>query len=212
MKILNLYAGIGGNRKLWGDSHEITAVEHDPKIAEVYQKFFPKDKVIVADAHEYLLEHFREYDFIWSSPPCPTHSKVRWIMAKSDNVEFQEKYNQKPVYPSMTLYQEILLLMHYFKGKWCVENVIAFYEPLIKPNEFGGHWFWSNFLIPDFETGQSREHHASIERKQERKGFDLKGITGFDKGLALRNCVEPELGEHILHFAINPYEINGKLL
>ena len=31
MKILNLYAGIGGNRKLWGDEHEITAVELNSK-------------------------------------------------------------------------------------------------------------------------------------------------------------------------------------
>jgi hypothetical protein len=29
MKILNLYAGIGGNRKLWGDEHEIVAVENN---------------------------------------------------------------------------------------------------------------------------------------------------------------------------------------
>ena len=41
MKILNLYAGIGGNRKLWGDEHKITAVENDPKIAKIYQEFFP---------------------------------------------------------------------------------------------------------------------------------------------------------------------------
>ena len=27
LKILNLYAGIGGNRKLWGNEHDITAVE-----------------------------------------------------------------------------------------------------------------------------------------------------------------------------------------
>lgn len=27
MKILNLYAGIGGNRKLWGNEHQITADE-----------------------------------------------------------------------------------------------------------------------------------------------------------------------------------------
>ena len=27
MRILNLYAGIGGNRKLWGEEHEVTAVE-----------------------------------------------------------------------------------------------------------------------------------------------------------------------------------------
>ncbi|KKK98144.1 hypothetical protein LCGC14_2645680, partial [marine sediment metagenome] len=56
MKILNLYAGIGGNRKLWGDKHEIIAIEIDPKIAAIYQDLFPNDKVIIADAHQYLLE------------------------------------------------------------------------------------------------------------------------------------------------------------
>ena len=78
MKILNLYAGIGGNRKLWTDV-EVTAVELNPEIASIYQDFFPKDKVIVADAHAYLLEHFEEYDFIWASPPCPSHSRMRML-------------------------------------------------------------------------------------------------------------------------------------
>ena len=55
MKILNLYAGIGGNRKLWGNEHEITAVELDKDIAAIYKDFFPTDKVIVADAHPYLI-------------------------------------------------------------------------------------------------------------------------------------------------------------
>ena len=76
MKILNLYSGIGGNRKLWGDKHEIIAVENVKEIADVYQDFFPNDKVIVADAHKYLVEHYSEYDFIWSSPPCPTHTRM----------------------------------------------------------------------------------------------------------------------------------------
>ena len=125
MKILNLYAGIGGNRKLWGDSHDITAVEYKPEIAKIYQDFFPNDKVIIADAHQYLLEHFQEYDFIWSSPPCPTHSQVRFIATYGKD----GKIRQKPVYPDMALYQEILLLTNYFRGKWCVENVIAFYPP-----------------------------------------------------------------------------------
>jgi DNA (cytosine-5)-methyltransferase 1 len=43
MKILNLYAGIGGNRKLWtpnGDEHEITAVENVKEIADIYKQFF----------------------------------------------------------------------------------------------------------------------------------------------------------------------------
>ena len=70
MKILNLYAGVGGNRKLWEDGHEITAVEHNSEIAEVYQDLYPSDKVVVADAHQYLLENYKDFDFIWSSPPC----------------------------------------------------------------------------------------------------------------------------------------------
>ncbi len=94
MKILNLYAGIGGNRKLWGDGHEITAVENNAKIAAVYQDFFPNDKVIVGDAHEYLLEHYEEFDFIWSSPPCPTHSRIN----------FSNGGRWKVKYPDMKLY------------------------------------------------------------------------------------------------------------
>ena len=57
IKVLNLYAGIGGNRKLW-ENVDVMAIEINPKIAEIYQDFFPDDKVIIADAHQYLLEHF----------------------------------------------------------------------------------------------------------------------------------------------------------
>jgi DNA (cytosine-5)-methyltransferase 1 len=77
MKVLNLYSGIGGNRKLWQDV-EVTAVEHNPDIARIYKDFFPKDTVIVGDAHEWLLKHYSEFDFIWTSPPCPTHSQFRY--------------------------------------------------------------------------------------------------------------------------------------
>ena len=141
MKILNLYAGIGGNRKLWGDEHNIVAIENNPKIAKIYKDFFPKDIVIVCDAHKFLLEHFKEFDFIWSSPPCPSHSKVR----KANPIQ------NKPIYPNMKLYEEILLLKGYFKGKWVVENVISWYKPLIKPFECGNHYFWSDFIIPKKE-------------------------------------------------------------
>ena len=105
MKILNLYAGIGGNRKLW-DGHDITAVEINPKIAKIYHDLFPNDKVIVGDAHEYLRRYFRNYDFIWSSPPCPTHSILQMTRKNSEALK----------YPDMTLYQEILLLQNFFGG------------------------------------------------------------------------------------------------
>ena len=123
LKILNLYAGIGGNRKLWGDKHEITAVELNPKIAFVYSSLFPKDKVVVGDAHQYLLDHYKEFDFIWSSPPCQSHSQTNNFLKGQGIYRF----------PDMKLYEEIIFLKHFFKGKWVVENVKPYYKPLIEP-------------------------------------------------------------------------------
>tara|TARA_R100001530_G_scaffold131138_1_gene102642 strand:+ start:666 stop:1277 length:612 start_codon:yes stop_codon:yes gene_type:complete len=196
MKILNLYAGIGGNRKLWGDEHEITAVEIDPKIAAIYQDFFPNDEVVVGDAHAYLLEHFREFDFIWSSPPCPTHSKLR------------NSWPDKVVYPSMMLYEEILLLKYWFKGKWVVENVISYYDPLIKPYEYKKHYYWANFVI-DGEKGGSRgmgvkgAKRETLARHAKKIGFDLSGYSGIDKMKTLRNCVEPEAALFVFESAFS---------
>ena len=70
MKVLNLYSGLGGNRQLWKNC-DVTSVEYDPKIGEIYKQQFPNDKLIIGDAHEYLLKNCQEnFDFIWSSPPC----------------------------------------------------------------------------------------------------------------------------------------------
>lgn len=200
IKVLNLYAGIGGNRKLWKDV-DVTAVEIEPKIARIYQENFPYDKVIVADAHQFLLEHFEEFDFIWSSPPCPTHSRVR----KANPIQ------NKPIYPCMGLYQEILFLQGYFKGLWVIENVIAWYDPLIKPFEVGGHWFWSNFEIANkiFEKRGISCSRNEIETLSKRR-FDLSKIDcqGIEKKLLLRNCVEPELGLHVFNCAFKCKQTN----
>ena len=139
MKVLNLYACLGGNRLLW-DNCEVTAVELDPELARLYQERFPNDTVIVADAHQYLLDHYQEFDFIWSSPPCPTHSKVRFSQHTKDS--------HIPKYPDMNLYQEILFLDNYFKGKYVVENVIPYYQPLIPAKKRGRHLYWTNFNLP----------------------------------------------------------------
>jgi DNA (cytosine-5)-methyltransferase 1 len=189
MKILNLYAGIGGNRKLWGDEHEITAVELDPKIAKIYQDFFPNDKIVVADAHQYLLDHFQEFDFIWTSPPCPSHSSFKKIWMKTGK--------QKIVYPDMGLYQEILLLQHFFKGKFMVENVKGYYTPLITPQEAGRHYFWSNFKINNIKMPKLDIRYGKTGG--EGYGFNLNGKDYGDKRKLLRNCVDPELGLHILN-------------
>jgi len=198
IKVLNLYAGIGGNRKLWpNDKVEVTAVENVPEIAKIYQDFFPMDKVIVCDAHQFLLEHFEEYDFIWSSPPCPTHSRVRKIVPEQN----------KPVFPDMKLYEEILFLKGYFKGKWVVENVIAWYKPLIRPYTYQSHYYWSNFVI-DGKIRSTRNHDSVNSDLEELKGFDLSEYKGIDKKKILRNCVEPKAGLSIFNMAFNDKQSN----
>lgn len=216
MKILNLYAGIGGNRKLWGDEHEVTAVEIDLDIATVYQALFPNDVVIVSDAHQYLLEHYNEFDFIWSSPPCPTHSKARFALGVIGK-------GYPAVYPDMSLYQEILLLKHHFKGLFCVENVMAYYKPLVEPQRIGRHWYWANFEIDRIEvppsgiSQQKKKYRKqvgqtlsyNIQQHQERLGIDLSDFSIKNKRLLLRNCVEPEVGAHILNQATYPNNKKG---
>jgi len=206
MRILNLYAGIGGNRKLWGDEHEITAVEYVPEIAAIYQDFFPKDKVIVADAHQYLLDHFKEFDFIWASPPCPTHSICNHFL-KGQGI-FR--------YPDMTLWQEIIFLKHFYKGKYCVENVKSYYKPLIEPQYVGRHAFWSNFNISelkvDYEIGtmnrnakKETQRRAIIREAQIPEFLELHDLEDFkvkNKRQVLRNCVLPKVGLHILECAL----------
>ena len=202
MKVLNLYAGIGGNRKLWQDV-EVTAVELNPDIAKIYQEFFPQDNVIIGDAHQYLLEHFKEFDFIWSSPPCQSHSVCNHFL-KGQGI-FR--------YPDMKLWQEIIFLKHFFKGKYVIENVKSYYEPLFNPQVIGRHYFWANFKISDIKIDyQIGTMNRNASKEVQRKAIireaqipeflalhDLKDFKLPNKRQVLRNCVLPKIGLHILN-------------
>tara|TARA_R100001015_G_C4564035_1_gene123336 strand:- start:58 stop:717 length:660 start_codon:yes stop_codon:yes gene_type:complete len=180
MKILNLYACLGGNRYKWGDEHEITAVEWDKELARLYQERFPKDKVVVADAHQYLLDNFKEYDFIWSSPPCPTHSRL--------NFSFKGKRQKgdgtfKLKYPDMSLYQQVIFLDNFFDGKYVVENVIPYYQPLIPAKKRGRHLYWTNFNLPNKLSGVknpdfTRLHRNHIKVMSEYHDYDFTKYKG----------------------------------
>jgi len=198
MRVLNLYACLGGNRLLW-DNCEVTAVELDPELARLYQERFPKDNVIVADAHQYLLDHYKEFDFIWSSPPCPTHSRMR----KTNTGEGERK--SKATYPDMKLYQEILLLDHFFKGKYCVENVIPFYEPLIPAKKRGRHLYWTNFNLPT-DLGERKVKGGlltnDINSLCEFHDYNFKQYKGEQRiGKVARNLVDYEAGKTIFDTA-----------
>ena len=197
MKILNLHSGIGGNRKLWGDEHEITAIEFNKEIAETYKMFYPRDNVVVEDALKYLLKHWREFDFIWASPPCQTHSKMRYLASKRGSYEAK--------LPDLSLYELILFLQHFCKDKlWVVENVVPYYEPLIKPTlKLDRHLFWSNFSIVEKNFEKPKIKHNKVTGKTERYGISLDGIKlKHRKDQIIRNCVNPELGKHILECSI----------
>ena len=205
-KILNLYACLGGNRAKWdevaqekGIEIEVTAVELDEEAARLYQERFPNDIVIIADAHQYLLDHYKEFDFIWSSPPCPSHTRI--------NISQKTRDNWKPKYPSMILYEEIIFLQNFYTGKFCVENVIPYYEPLIEAQKRGRHLYWTNFKLP-LDLNERPTIGICAAKNEVKKlckfhDFDFykyKGKQPINK--MARNLVDYEAGKTILETAL----------
>jgi len=206
MKILNLYACLGGNRYKWDEvtNLEVTAVELDPELARLYQERFPNDKVVIADAHKYLLDHYKEFDFIWSSPPCPTHSRARYWNSSNYDTTTQA------VFPDMKLYEEILFLQHYFKGKYVIENVIPFYTPLIEAKKRGRHLYWTNFNLPNnlqdrrFAISQTKNELQELCKFHKIDLFNYNGTQ--NKVKVGRNLVDYEAGKTILETVIGIFK------
>ena len=201
MKILNLYACLGGNRYKWNEVKsdiQVTAVELDPELAKLYQERFPNDEVIVADAHQYLLDHYKEFDFIWSSPPCPTHSRARfWGFGAN---------GKNPIYPDMKLYEEIIFLEHHCKSKYVVENVIPYYEPMFNPKKRGRHLYWTNFILPNdlndrrFAISQAKNEVNQLCNFHKYNFRKYKGKQPINK--IARNLVDYEAGKTIFQTAL----------
>jgi DNA (cytosine-5)-methyltransferase 1 len=207
-KILNLYACLGGNRYKWDEvaDIEVTAVELDPEAARLYQERFPNDIVIVADAHQYLLDHYKEFDFIWSSPPCPSHSRINYSFKNRKKDGFL-------VYPDMSLYQEVIFLSNFFNGKYVVENVIPYYEPLIQAQKRGRHLYWTNFTLPtDLKerkapfikiTPNAIKPKNLIQKRCEFHKIDLSNYKGKQsKEKIANNLVDYEAGRTIFETAL----------
>ena len=204
--VLNLYAGLGGNRKHW-NAARVVAVERQADIAEAYAEQYPQDEIVIGDAHEYLAEHHEEFDFIWSSPPCQTHSKMDFINVRN-----------RPRFPDLKLYEEIIFLQAYAKGKWVVENVVPYYDSLVTPSaQVGRHLFWSNFFFAARDVTRPKDFIAS---SGQATAGDLKAWLGLNfqgniyyagnhcPAQPLRNCVHPEIGRQIFEAAL-PAEVEG---
>lgn len=210
MKVLNLYACLGGNRYKWDEvdpNLEVTAIEWDEELCRLYKERFPNDTVIQADAHKYLLDHYKEFDFIWSSPPCPSHSRTNIFL----NAQGVERF------PDMKLYEEIIFLDTFFKGKYCIENVIPYYKPLIDAHKRGRHLYWTNFKLPhvlserkspDMQIkGGNRSESRLVQEYSKFHDYDFlkykenKGKQRIAK--IARNLVDYEAGKTIFQTAYN---------
>lgn len=203
-RILNLYACLGGNRYKWdevakgaGIEIEVTAVELDPELAKLYQERFTNDIVIITDAHQYVLDHYKEFDFIWSSPPCPTHSRIQHSM----------KTTRKMAYPDMKLYQEIIFLTNFYNGKWVVENVIPYYEPLIPGQQRNRHLYWSNLKLPQVVSTRKNPDLSRtpnvVKALSKFHDYDFSQYKGSQERRKIaRNLVDYEAGRTILECAL----------
>jgi len=191
MKVLNLYAGIGGNRSAWPLDECVISIEIDPKIAAVYSHVYPNDTIVIGDSIVYLQDHYGEFDFIWSSPPCQSHGQYR------HNVGVLGK-GYRPIMPDMSLYAQIVFLQTYAKCLWVVENTTPYYTPLIAPSSsVGRHLIWSNFKVPFLKLPPS-----NIRTKNSI--FDFDELSHFvinsnipNKRQVMRNMVDKRASAHI---------------
>lgn len=189
MRVLNAYAGIGGNRHLWPEEWQVTAVELDERIAAEYARRYPRDTVLVEDAHRHVLDRAGEYDAVWTSPPCPSHSR----MARSVAARTGRDLNPDP-----RLWAEIRHLRATVQ-LYVVENVHTYYAPPILPDLVTQrHYYWASevpmMLTPEVPA-RWHAHKKGTEEYAEAYGVPPipPGVVRDRRGV-LRNAVLPREG------------------
>ncbi len=145
-KALFLFAGLGGYAYPFYESnnYDITFIEYLPELCVPLQNKYPNTKVICEDAIKYLERNYKDFDFIFASPPCVANSRI--------NLLFSEKRNQYKRLPSLLPLEIKIFLDTNFSGKYIIENTIPYYtvyKEIYKDYSIvGRHLILANFTIP----------------------------------------------------------------
>ena len=122
----------------------------------------------------------------------------------------KNRENTKPYYSDMKLYEEILFLDNFFDGKYCVENVIPYYEPLIAAKKRGRHLYWTNFNLPTVLSERdkisgliTKDDYEAIKKLCEFHDYDFFKYKGEQRRSKMaRNLVDYEAGKTIFATAM----------
>lgn len=236
---------------------EVIAIEIEPEIAKCYKDRFPTHRVFTkggevvfdqiildyivcniddspylqadGDAHKFLKMFAHEFDFIQSSPPCQTHSRLRYSLGACAKSAPRSEKRTEHCYCDPMLWQHVIFLAAHPRLKhdcvWLVENVNPYYDWLVKfaPQymiKIGRHFVWTNSNLPIFfnpkdapkvpKFSDTSKYHRikemSLSKMQAQTRIDLSGYPGIkNKRQVLRNMFEPELAAYIFN-AIYPKE------
>lgn len=190
-KILNLYSGIGGTIHKLNDYSNITNVDNNKIVLEINKRLHPGSTNILCDAKEYLIKNYRNFDIILASPPCQPNTRLNYTLNSQNIVRL----------PDLSIYEIVLFLEQFHKGLYMVENVISYFEPLIKPQILDRHFVWSNVKFKNIDMPNKFNLSSSnIKYLENSLGINLgktKGL-GKRKDQILRNCIHPGLGVQII--------------
>ena len=112
------------------------------------------------------------------------------------------------MYPDLKLYEEVIFLDNFFKGKYVVENVTPYYEPLVPAQKRGRHLYWTNFTLPNDINERKLKGTLCLMKNEidtlcEFHDYDFrkyKGEQRLDK--MARNLVDYEAGRTIFETAL----------
>ena len=124
------------------------------------------------------------------------------------------KNKRKMHYPDMKLYEEVIFLDNYFNGKYVVENVIPYYEPLIPAKQRHRHLYWSNFNLPNILSSRASPDFSRIKDVVDTMAkfhdYNFRNYKGEQMLYKIaRNLVDYEAGKTILQAAIG-VKVNRK--